>query len=121
MRWLVGDIHGCAREFERLLETISFDPGSDELWSVGDLVNTGPDSRAVLELWREAGGRGVLGNHDAYALLSHSGARNRKRDTLDSLFESDDCDALVDLLRALPVLVPLPGYPQGPILHYLLI
>jgi bis(5'-nucleosyl)-tetraphosphatase (symmetrical) len=109
VRWFVGDIHGCAREFEQLLETIRFDPHADELWSVGDLVNTGPDSLAALELWRAAAGRGVLGNHDAYALLSHSGARNRKRDTLDLLFESVECDTLIGLLRALPVLVHLPG------------
>jgi len=111
MRWLVGDVHGCVRKLERLLEEIRFDPASDELWSVGDLVNTGPDSAAVLRLWRDAGGRGVLGNHDVYALLARSGARDRKYDTLDGLFGAADADELLESLRALPVLahLPLPG------------
>ena len=30
MRWIVGDVQGCAREFERLLEEIRFDPAGDE-------------------------------------------------------------------------------------------
>lgn len=113
MRWFVGDVHGCARELEQLLETIRFDSRADELWSVGDLVNTGPDSLGTLRLWRDTGGRGVLGNHDAYALLSHSGARRRKRDTLDALVQSGDGSALMTLLRNLPVLVHLPGAAPG--------
>lgn len=104
MRWIVGDIHGCAWELERLLRTIEFDETRDELWSVGDLVNTGPDSLAVLRLWRELGGRGVLGNHDIYALAAHGGARSRRPDTLDALFAAPDADELLGWLRRFPVL-----------------
>ena len=43
MRWVVGVIQGCARELDELLETIRFDRARDELWSVGDLINRGPD------------------------------------------------------------------------------
>ncbi len=64
MRWVVGDVQGCARELEALLEAVRFDPARDELVSVGDLVNKGPDSLAVLRLWHDVEGRGVLGNHD---------------------------------------------------------
>ena len=46
MRWVVGDVQGCARELEALLEAVRFDPARDELVSVGDLVNKGPDSLA---------------------------------------------------------------------------
>ena len=55
MRWVVGDLQGCAREFEALLRAIRFDAGRDELWSVGDLVNRGPESLETLRLWRELG------------------------------------------------------------------
>jgi bis(5'-nucleosyl)-tetraphosphatase (symmetrical) len=109
MRWVVGDIHGCAREFERLLTRIRFDPGRDELWSVGDLVNSGPDSEAALRLWIDAGGRGVLGNHDLYALQVWAGIRERDRDTLDDLFAAPDISELVAALDSLPLLVRLPG------------
>lgn len=110
MRWVVGDIHGCARSFDRLLKAIRFDPSRDELWSVGDLVNTGPDSAAVLRLWRATGGKGVLGNHDIYALRVRAGARGRREDdTLDDLLRAGDAEELLALLRDLPVLVRLPG------------
>ena len=105
MRWVVGDIHGCAREFGDLLDEIRFDPRRDELWSVGDLVNTGPDSLDVLRIWRDAGGRAVLGNHDIYALLARAGRVGRRHDRLDALFASDACDALLARVRACPAMV----------------
>ena len=50
MRWIVGDLQGCARELDELLERIAFERGRDELWAVGDLINRGPDSLATLRL-----------------------------------------------------------------------
>jgi bis(5'-nucleosyl)-tetraphosphatase (symmetrical) len=105
MRWVVGDIHGCARELGDLLDEIRFDPACDELWCVGDLVNTGPDSLGVLRLWRDTGARGVVGNHDIYALLARAGRITRRRDRLDGLFASPECDTLLAALRACPAMV----------------
>lgn len=109
MRWLVGDVQGCARELEDLLSAIRFDPGHDELWCVGDLVNRGPDSLSTVRLWRSLGGRGVVGNHEVYALCARSGRWPRKRDTLQALYDAPDGDALLASLRALPALAWLPG------------
>ncbi len=110
MRWLVGDVQGCARELDDLLRFVGFDPARDELWCVGDLVNRGPESLETLRLWRDVDGHGVIGNHDIYALLAASGARSRKRaDDLQPLFDADDRDALLGRLRALPALVRLAG------------
>ncbi len=111
MRWIVGDVHGCARELDRLLRRVRFDPARDALWSVGDLVNRGPDSAAAVRLWRDAGGRGVLGNHDAYALAVRLGAERRRQgdDDLDGLREAADADALFDALSALKRLVRSDG------------
>jgi bis(5'-nucleosyl)-tetraphosphatase (symmetrical) len=100
MRWLVGDIQGCARELDTLLESIRFDPSRDELWCLGDLINRGPDSLAVLRLWTSIGGRGLLGNHDV--------------STLASLFAAPDAAELMASLRALPILAYLPGRGDGP-------
>ena len=109
MRWVVGDVHGCAVALELLLEAIRFDPASDELWSVGDLVNTGPDSVGVLRLWRATGGRGVLGNHDVHALRVKAGQRElRQEDRLDDLLAAEDSTELLAALRSLPVLARLP-------------
>jgi len=109
VRWIAGDLQGCARELEDLLETIRFDRGRDELWTTGDLINRGPDSLRTLEIWRDVGGRSVVGNHEVYALLAHSGRVRRKSDTLDALFASADVDAWMSRLRALPMMAFLPG------------
>ena len=114
MRWVVGDVHGCARELDDLLRAIRFDRARDRLWAIGDLVNTGPDSLAVLRLWRDVGGRAVLGNHDVYALRAFSGSRPRRHDTLDELFGAPDAAELLERLRAQPVLAQLAAGDEAP-------
>ncbi len=113
VRWFVGDIQGCAIEFERLLRTIDFTPGRDELWCLGDLINRGPDSLATLRLWRDVGGLGVLGNHDVYALLVAAGVWPRKVDTLSELFAAPDAEPLLARLRALPGLARVEAAPEA--------
>jgi bis(5'-nucleosyl)-tetraphosphatase (symmetrical) len=114
VRWVVGDVQGCRRELERLLETVRFDPARDELVIAGDLVNRGPDSLGTLRLWRELGGRAVIGNHEVYALCARSGRWPRKGDTLHALYDAPDADDLLAELRALPVLLHLPARGEGP-------
>ncbi len=114
MRWVVGDVQGCARELSDLLEAIRFDPARDELWSAGDLINRGPDSLGTVRLWQSVGGRGVLGNHEVYALCARSGRWPRKPDTLQALYDAHDADDLLGALRALPVLQWLPSGGDGP-------
>jgi bis(5'-nucleosyl)-tetraphosphatase (symmetrical) len=63
----------------------------------------------VLRLWRDLGGRGLLGNHDIYALRAHAGREPRKGDTLDALFEAGDVETLLAHLREQPALVHLAG------------
>lgn len=109
MHWIVGDVQGCARELEDLLERIGFSRGADELICLGDVVNGGPDSLAVLRLLRDLGATITLGNHDSYALRVHSGAFDRRSDTLDELFAAHDREELFDWLRAQPILLELPG------------
>lgn len=109
MRWVIGDVQGCACELDDLLALVRFDPARDELWSLGDLVNRGPDSLSALRLWRDVGGRGLLGNHDIYALLVRARRRLRKPDTLEALLAAPEVDELLRLLRDLPILVRLPG------------
>lgn len=116
MRWFIGDLQGCAREFDDLLAAIRFDPARDELWCLGDLVNRGPDSLAAVRLWRDVGGRGVIGNHDIYALLARDGRWPRKHDTLAALFAAPDGPALLQRMRAMNALEHLAAAPgsKGP-------
>lgn len=102
----IGDIQGCADEFEELLELTGFDSARDKLWLVGDLVNRGPDSLRVLRRVRALGEASVcvLGNHDLHLLAVATGnAREHKSDTLHALLQAPDRDELLDWLRHRPL------------------
>lgn len=65
---LVGDIHGCAQEFDDILERTRYAQGVDRLVLVGDLVARGPDSVGVIDRAVRYGARAVRGNHDEKVL-----------------------------------------------------
>ena len=114
MRWFIGDVHGCARTLEDLVRAARVDLARDEVWFVGDLVNRGTDSAAALRLVRDLGGRGVLGNHDLYALRALAGEVERETDdTLDDLASAADGAELRAFLSGWPALQLLPGGPNG--------
>ena len=105
--YAIGDIQGCDRELAALLEKIEFSAGRDRLWFVGDLVNRGPDSLAVLRRIRGLGRAAVavLGNHDLHFLAVALGkGRLRGGDTLDALLRARDRATLIDWLLARPLL-----------------
>lgn len=106
-RYAIGDIQGCYLSLERLLATLGYSASRDQLWLVGDLVNRGPRNLEVLR-WAVAQGGAVttvLGNHDLHLLSRVAGAAGeKKRDTLDDVLNAPDRDALVDWLRAQPLL-----------------
>lgn len=64
---VVGDVHGCGRELDALLERFGWQTG-DSLVFVGDLVAKGPDSQGVVRRARELGAMAVRGNHDEVCL-----------------------------------------------------
>lgn len=62
--FVVGDIHGHFHVFERLLEKIDFDPRTDRLFSVGDLIDRGPDSHRAAEFIDMPWFHAIRGNHE---------------------------------------------------------
>lgn len=104
--YLIGDVQGCDSALQRLLDTIDFSPSRDALVLLGDLVNRGPASAAVLRRVQRLGGaaRSLLGNHDLHLLGAAFGARKAgKRDTLADVLDAPDRDALIDWLRHQPL------------------
>src|SRR5690606_38925335 len=107
MLYAIGDIQGCAAEFEQLLERIRFDPARDRLWLVGDLVNRGPRSLEVLRKVKALGAAAVsvLGNHDLHLLaVALAGAPLKSKDTLEDILRAPDRDELLEWLRHRPML-----------------
>lgn len=66
--YFVGDIHGQRDLLEAHLHVRHFEPDRDRLFAVGDLVDGGPDSEAVLELLDEHWFFSVCGNHELMLL-----------------------------------------------------
>lgn len=60
----VGDLHGMYSVLEDLLEKIDFDPEKDRLFSVGDLIDRGPESDRTLEFLAYDWFYAVQGNHE---------------------------------------------------------
>jgi serine/threonine protein phosphatase 1 len=62
----VGDIHGHFTLLQDALNRIGFDEEHDRLFSVGDLVDRGPECEIVLEWLDKSWFHPVRGNHDDY-------------------------------------------------------
>ena len=91
--YAIGDVQGCYEQLRRLIERIAFDPARDTLWFVGDLVNRGPQSAAVVRFVKSLGERAVtvLGNHDLALLVVAEGIkRAHSSDTFDDILTAPD-------------------------------
>src|SRR5512134_1316908 len=100
--YAIGDVQGCYDALQRLVEQIGFDPTSDRLWFVGDLVNRGPDSLGVLRYIKSLGASAVvvLGNHDFFLLAVAAGITTaRAEDTLQEVLAAPDREELFQWVR----------------------
>jgi len=70
---IIGDVHGCLKELNALLDRLMpFHPG-DRVISLGDMLDKGPDSVGVVRRLMGIGTELVLGNHEEKLLryLAH--------------------------------------------------
>lgn len=106
----VGDIHGCVSKFLMALQSIGFDREHDRCFSVGDLVDRGPESSRCDELIAMPWFFAVQGNHEDFAIrwpnghmdvgnyASNGGAWNIVNTQLERM-------RYADLLGSLPVAI----------------
>ncbi|SDZ91539.1 metallophosphoesterase [Microbulbifer marinus] len=77
--FVVGDVHGHLAQLRRQLTELRFDPDVDRLLFLGDVIDRGPDSEAVLDLIDQQTYWSVLGNHEAMMI---AGLEEPGRDVL---------------------------------------
>lgn len=67
--FVVGDVHGCFTKLADDLAAVGFDPNAgDRLFSVGDLVDRGPESDRALDWLALPWFFAVRGNHEDFAI-----------------------------------------------------
>lgn len=103
---IIGDVHGCIRELEKLLKKVK-PQKKDRIIFLGDLINRGPDSKAVLELARDIKATSLLGNHEYRLLkfyhdLDSTDLKPYEKSTLASL-EANDWNYLADMILWLEI------------------
>lgn len=117
--YLIGDVQGCDDALSRLLDVINFSPSRDTLIALGDLVNRGPQSAAVLRRLSGLGSSAtcVLGNHDLHLLaVAHSAQTMNPGDTFYDVLQAPDRNALLKWLKHQRLAQWLPNVGDRPML-----
>jgi bis(5'-nucleosyl)-tetraphosphatase (symmetrical) len=104
--YVFGDIHGCFDTFQALLKKIQWNPKYDTLWCVGDLINRGPKSLAMMEwiLDHQDHVQCILGNHEIHLLACYAGASFGFGDTIDECLTSPKADEIISWMQKQPLI-----------------
>jgi serine/threonine protein phosphatase 1 len=80
--FVVGDIHGCFDALSAAMDSVQFDPATDRMFSVGDLVDRGKQSMDAVNWLAQPWFHAVMGNHEAMAInfaMGHNHAFHYER------------------------------------------
>lgn len=102
---VIGDVHGCHKELKKLLKEVKADPRHDRIIFIGDLINKGPSSKGVWELYREMNAVSLLGNHELSMLMLADGKVHKHTKYFDKLKKEfgSSFDTLVRDVRKWPL------------------
>ena len=124
-RFVIPDIHGCARTFRRLLEYIIKPLKRDSIYLLGDTIDRGPYSKEVIDEIRslQINGydiRSIRGNHEEMLLKScedrtffYLWMMNGGHETLKSFGVEDACDipyAYRQIIESFPFYIELEDF-----------
>ena len=81
-RWIIPDIHGCARTLKTLLENMLKVTKDDELFFLGDYIDRGPASKDVIDYLMNLQEQGwnihcLKGNHEDYCVQAWEADQKR--------------------------------------------
>lgn len=66
--FVVGDLHGMYDAFLKLLQMINYNPQTDIIYSVGDLIDRGPKSYELVDWFSGPNRHAIIGNHELMAV-----------------------------------------------------
>ena len=100
---IIGDIHGCNREFMALLQKVGL-TSNDRLVLLGDLLNKGPDPIGVLKTFKSLECVCLLGNHDFDHLKWRAGSQPRSESVVTRKLMPPACyEGYLELVRRMPL------------------
>lgn len=72
-RWIIPDIHGCAKTLQSLVESFLKITKEDHLYFLGDYIDRGPHSKEVIDYIMDLQAQGyrvhcLKGNHEDYCV-----------------------------------------------------
>jgi len=105
--YVVGDVHGCRADLERLLTKLEV-TDDDLVAFVGDLVRKGPDSKGVLDLVRE-----VYEDHKIVGMICHAGLVGISADIVEGSDATGSRGIKDDLENAGATWVDEPAFRDG--------
>ena len=65
--FVIGDIHGRWDTFWKLLQSVNYDPTTDIIYSVGDMIDRGPSSYETFTFFQQPNTYAIRGNHENMA------------------------------------------------------
>ena len=76
-KWVIPDIHGCAKTLSTLIENQIKPNKNDHLIFLGDYIDRGPDSKGVIDYimnlqQNEYNVTALLGNHEDYCIRAYN-------------------------------------------------
>lgn len=72
--FVIGDLHGMFHTLEVMLDRLEFNHSQDRLFSVGDLIDRGPQSASVTHYLEQPWFHAIQGNHEQLLLQSITSA-----------------------------------------------
>jgi diadenosine tetraphosphatase ApaH/serine/threonine PP2A family protein phosphatase len=124
---ILSDVHGNLIALEAVLRDISKNGGVDQYWSLGDIVDYGPEPHWCLERMRQMETLSIAGNHE-YAIAGQTDlSRFQPRVTVVTGWTKDQLNAEeIDYLKKLPLshitgnFTLAHGSPRDPVWEYIL-
>lgn len=117
--YVVGDIHGCLEDLLLAMKALNFNEEVDRMFSVGDLIDRGPNSFECGHLIYKSWFHAVQGNHEEFmwkGLLEHDSMMYRtwlqnggewiyKPHTFALAYSSEHLQSLAKGFKELPLVI----------------